>query len=290
MLQTAPCIPQGLRVAKDIMTVPCMGKGPSQNHPQTAHFTPQGFKSASVPQSRTPRMRRPKQGTIGLESRQGETQVAWLPPGNPSLVTTEVMAALGYPLTILSLTSLARQSLSALDENAATEMRHSTTRSLPFSLPIWISWLYRKCLTTERLVDCGGSCIATSPTCWVMLGGMAGKAVVQGSNSWTVGWCWPVATQYWMHGTSATPTGEERTHWQPRGRCLPRSEILLYFFYLIHRLFLLYWCTMQIEVILKGIVTILGNCLFAFLPRVGWEYQYHSHNCPFNMELKPEDG
>lgn len=75
-LQTAPCIPQGLTMATAIMTVPCMGKGPSQNHPQTAHFTSQGFKSASAPQNQTPRRRRPKQGTIGLGSRQGETQAA----------------------------------------------------------------------------------------------------------------------------------------------------------------------------------------------------------------------
>lgn len=73
-LQTAPCIPQGHRMAKATMTVPCMGKGPSQNHPQTAHFTPQGFKSASAHQNRTPRRRRPKQGTIG--SKQGETRAA----------------------------------------------------------------------------------------------------------------------------------------------------------------------------------------------------------------------
>lgn len=75
-LQTAPCIPQGLRMAKAIMTVPCMGRGPSQNHPQTAHFTPQGFKSVSAPRNQTPRMRRPKQGTIGLASIQVETREA----------------------------------------------------------------------------------------------------------------------------------------------------------------------------------------------------------------------
>lgn len=75
-LQTAPCIPQGLRMAKATMTVPCMGRGPSQNHPKTAHFTPQGFKSASVPQNQTPRMRRLKQGTIGLASIQVETREA----------------------------------------------------------------------------------------------------------------------------------------------------------------------------------------------------------------------
>lgn len=75
-LQTAPCIPQGLRMAKAIMTVPCMGKGLSQNPPQTAHFTPQGFKSASAPQNQTRGRRRPKQGTIGLGSRQGETRAA----------------------------------------------------------------------------------------------------------------------------------------------------------------------------------------------------------------------
>lgn len=136
----------------------------------------------------------------------------------------------GYLQTIPSLMSHVRRSLSALGENAAMEMRLLTMRSLPFFRPIWISWLCRKFLITERQVDCGGSCIATSHTCWVMWGGMAGKAAAQGSNSWTVGWCWPAATQSWMHDMSATPMGEGRMHWQPRECCLPRSEIYLIFF------------------------------------------------------------
>lgn len=73
-LQTAPCIPQGLKLVKAIMTVPCMGKGSRQKRPQTAHFTPQRFKSASAPQSQTHRRRRLKQGTIGLGIRWRETR------------------------------------------------------------------------------------------------------------------------------------------------------------------------------------------------------------------------
>lgn len=125
--------------------------------------------------------------------------------------------------------SLARQSSSVQDENAATEMRHLTMRSLPFSLPTWIFWHCRRCSTTDLQPDCGGNCIATFHTCWVMLGGMAGKAAAPGSNSWTVGWCWPAATQFWMHAMSATPMGEGRMHWQPRERCLPRLEASLYY-------------------------------------------------------------
>lgn len=68
-LRTAPSIPQGLAT----MLAPCMGKGPSQSPPQTAHFTPQGFKSVSVPQNQTPKRRRVRQGTIGLGTRQEET-------------------------------------------------------------------------------------------------------------------------------------------------------------------------------------------------------------------------
>lgn len=74
-LQTAPRIPQG-RVSLAIMTVPFIVRGPSQNPQQTAHSTPQGSKSASVLQTRTPRKRRLKQGIIVQGIRQEETQAA----------------------------------------------------------------------------------------------------------------------------------------------------------------------------------------------------------------------
>lgn len=69
-LQTAPCTQQGLTMATAIKTVPCTGRGPSRNHPRTARFTPQGFKSALVPRNQRPRRRRPKQGTV----RRGEEE------------------------------------------------------------------------------------------------------------------------------------------------------------------------------------------------------------------------
>lgn len=65
-LQTVPCIQQRLTMATAIKTVPYTGKGTSQNHPQTAHFTPQGFKSALVLRNQKPRRRRPKQGTVRM--------------------------------------------------------------------------------------------------------------------------------------------------------------------------------------------------------------------------------
>lgn len=127
--------------------------------------------------------------------------------------------------------SHAHQYSSAQVENAATEMKHSTMRSLPFSLPTWISWLYRRYLTMDRLLDYGASCIAIFPTSWVMLGGMAGKVAAPGSNSWTVGSCWQAATQSWMHDTSATPMAEGKMHWRPRGRCLPRFDFIISLFF-----------------------------------------------------------
>lgn len=84
---------------------------------------------------------------------------------------------------------------------------------------------------------------------------MAGKAAAQGSNSWTVGWCWPAATQSWMHGTSATPMGEGRTRWQPRERYLPRSEIWFYFLYLLFFLFWPHWCTKSLNM-LSFVITV----------------------------------
>lgn len=71
--QTAPYTPQGLRAVK---TAPCIVKVVRPSLPTTAHFTPQGFKSASVPQNQTPRTTRWKQGTIKLGTRQGEMQAA----------------------------------------------------------------------------------------------------------------------------------------------------------------------------------------------------------------------
>lgn len=135
----------------------------------------------------------------------------------------------------------AHPSLSDQGENAATETRLLTTRSLPFSPPIWIFWLYRKRLTTEPRLDCCDSCIATSPMCWAMLGDMAGRAAAQGSNSWTVGWCWLAATQSWMHGMSATQTEEGRTRWQPRERFLPRWAVWLHAMPLVQKTSCICW-------------------------------------------------
>lgn len=75
-LQTAPCIQRGLTTVTAIKTVPCTGKAPSQNRPRTAHFTPQGFKSALVPRNQKPRRRRPKQGTVRRGEEEEETLAA----------------------------------------------------------------------------------------------------------------------------------------------------------------------------------------------------------------------
>lgn len=57
-LRTAPCMPLEGKVVLAIMIAPCMGRGRSKNHLQTARFTPQGFKLASVLQNQKPRKRR----------------------------------------------------------------------------------------------------------------------------------------------------------------------------------------------------------------------------------------
>lgn len=68
-LQTAPCTPPGLTMVKAITTAPCTGTGPRPSRPQTALYTPQGYKSASAPQSQTHRRRRQRRGTTVPGSR-----------------------------------------------------------------------------------------------------------------------------------------------------------------------------------------------------------------------------
>lgn len=74
--QTARYTRQGLRILTATKTAPCLVKVARPSLPMTAHFTTQGFKLASVPQNQIPRMKRWKQGTIKLGTKQGETQAA----------------------------------------------------------------------------------------------------------------------------------------------------------------------------------------------------------------------
>lgn len=82
---TARCIRQVVRMTLAIVTAQCTGRKHRKNPPQSVHFTPQQFRSASVPQNQTPRRRRLRLEII--EICQEETQGASLPLGSLSLVT-----------------------------------------------------------------------------------------------------------------------------------------------------------------------------------------------------------
>lgn len=74
--QTVQYTLQGLRILTATKTIPCVVKVVRRSLTTIAHFTPQGFKLASAPQNQTPRMKKWKQGTTNLGTRQGEMQAA----------------------------------------------------------------------------------------------------------------------------------------------------------------------------------------------------------------------